>query len=71
MMSLDLDQAAETFAEATDFTVGVEEEFSILDPETLDLMPRFSELSAAAESDPILFEGINEGSDDAWLASLT
>ena len=58
MTSLDLDQAAETFAEASDFTVGVEEEFSILDPETLDLMPRFSELSTAAESDPILFEGI-------------
>ena len=32
MTSLDLDRAAETFAAATDFTVGVEEEFSILDP---------------------------------------
>src|SRR5271154_4137124 len=58
MTSLDLDRAAETFAEASDFTVGVEEGFSILDPETLDLMPRFSELSTAAESDPLLFEGI-------------
>ena len=44
MTSLDLDRAAETFAEATDFTVGVEEEFSILDPQTLDLAPRFEEL---------------------------
>ena len=33
--SLDLDAAAETFAGSTDFTVGVEEEFSILDPQTL------------------------------------
>ncbi len=58
MMSLDLDRAAETFAESSDFTVGVEEEFAILDPETLDLAPRFEELRAAAQSDPVLFEGI-------------
>ena len=32
------------FAEAPDATVGVEEEFSILDPQTLDLAPRFEEL---------------------------
>ena len=58
MTSLDLDRAAETFAEASDFTVGVEEEFSILDPETLELMPRFEQLRAAAEGDPLLHEGI-------------
>jgi glutamate---cysteine ligase / carboxylate-amine ligase len=58
MTSLDLDRAAETFAEASDFTVGVEEEFSILDPETLDLMARYEELRAAAESDPTLSEGV-------------
>jgi glutamate---cysteine ligase / carboxylate-amine ligase len=57
-MSLDLDRAAETFAEASDFTVGVEEEFSILDPGTLDLAPRFEELHAAAEGDQTLAEGI-------------
>jgi len=58
MMSLDLDRAAETFAEATDLTVGVEEEFSILDPHTLDLAPRFEELRDAAEEDRLLHEGI-------------
>jgi carboxylate-amine ligase len=57
-MSLDLDRAAETFAESSDLTVGVEEEFSILDPQSLDLMPRFEELRAAAESDEVLHEGI-------------
>src|SRR5271165_1918467 len=57
-MSLDLDRAVETFAEVSDFTVGVEEEFSILDPQSLDLTPRFEELRAAAESDPVLAEGI-------------
>jgi carboxylate-amine ligase len=56
---LDLDQAAETFAGATDFTVGLEEEFAILDPATLDLAPRFEELrDAAAATDPSLHEGI-------------
>jgi carboxylate-amine ligase len=58
MTSLDLDRAAETFSGASDFTVGVEEEFSILHPDTLDLMPRFDELRAAAERDPVLAEGI-------------
>jgi len=58
MTSLDLDRAAEMFAEAADFTVGVEEEFSILHPETLDLVPRFDQLRAAAEDDPLLYESI-------------
>ena len=57
-MSLDLDRAEETFAESRDFTVGVEEEFSILNPQSLDLMPRFEELRAAAEGDEILHDGI-------------
>jgi glutamate---cysteine ligase / carboxylate-amine ligase len=58
MNSLDLDQAAETFAGSTDFTVGLEEEFSILDPQTLELAPRFEELRSASEGDPVLREGI-------------
>jgi len=59
MTSLDLDRVAETYAAATDFTVGVEEEFSILDPRTLDLAPRFEQLrDAARESDPLLHEHI-------------
>ena len=43
-MSLDIDRAAEVFAASTDLTVGIEEEFAILDPATLDLVPRFEEL---------------------------
>jgi carboxylate-amine ligase len=58
MTSLDLDAVAETFAQAPDRTVGVEEEFSILDPHTLELAPRFEELRALAERDPILHEHI-------------
>jgi glutamate---cysteine ligase / carboxylate-amine ligase len=58
MNSQDLDRAAETFAEADDLTVGVEEEFSILDPRTLELLPRFEELRAAAGADPVLRDAI-------------
>jgi carboxylate-amine ligase len=58
MDSLDLDRATERFAEAVDFTVGVEEEFAILHPQTLDLVPRFEQMRAAAESDEVLSEGI-------------
>jgi glutamate---cysteine ligase / carboxylate-amine ligase len=41
--------AREQFDTATDFTVAVEEEFAILDPETLGLINRFEDLQAAAE----------------------
>jgi glutamate---cysteine ligase / carboxylate-amine ligase len=55
---LDLDRVEQTFAAATDMTVGVEEEFSILDPRTLELRPRFEELRAAAAGDRLLHEHI-------------
>jgi glutamate---cysteine ligase / carboxylate-amine ligase len=59
MTSLDLDRAAETFAQARDGTVGIEEEFSILDARTLDLVPRFEQLrDVAAERDPLLHKHI-------------
>jgi glutamate---cysteine ligase / carboxylate-amine ligase len=45
--------AREAYAEAEDFTVAVEEEFSILDPETLSLVNRFEELKAAAAGTPL------------------
>ena len=41
MSLIDLDRAVEIFSAASDLTVGLEEEFSILDPQTLDLAPRF------------------------------
>jgi glutamate---cysteine ligase / carboxylate-amine ligase len=44
-----LRQAREAFDSADDFTVAVEEEFAILDPETLSLVNRFEELKAAAQ----------------------
>ena len=38
----------DAFDQGTDFTVAVEEEFALLDPETLSLVNRFEELQAAA-----------------------
>ncbi|WP_249009930.1 YbdK family carboxylate-amine ligase [Conexibacter sp. DBS9H8] len=48
MTSIDLTAGRALFEEGTDFTVGLEEEFALLDPATLDLSPRYEELSAAA-----------------------
>jgi len=56
---IDLGQARETFEQSVDLTVGLEEEFALCDPHTLDLAPRFEELRDAAEvADPVLREGI-------------
>ena len=43
-----LAQARAQFESATDFTVAVEEEFAILDPESLDLTSRFEDVQSAA-----------------------
>jgi carboxylate-amine ligase len=51
---IDLAAARETFEGSDDFTVGIEEEFALVDPETLLLVPRFEALRAAAAADPVL-----------------
>ena len=45
---IDLHAAREVFENSQDGTVGLEEEFAILDPETLALAPRFEELRDTA-----------------------
>ena len=55
---LAMDRVREVFENSEDFTVGIEEEFQILDPDTLDLANRFEELEAAAQADPPLAESI-------------
>lgn len=53
--SLDLDAAEAMFARSTDLTVGLEEEFALLDPVTLEMVPRFEPLCEAADAeDPAL-----------------
>ncbi len=53
---LDLDRARETFEDSTDFTIGLEEEFAIVDPQTLELQHRFEDLHAACLADEVLAE---------------
>jgi carboxylate-amine ligase len=48
-----LREARERFEEATDFTVSVEEEFALLDPESLDMVNRYEELRAAVDATPL------------------
>jgi carboxylate-amine ligase len=55
---IDLATARETFENSTDFTVGIEEEFALLDPGTLQLAPRFELLRDAGQADPELAESI-------------
>jgi len=45
--------ARTAYEEGTDFTVAVEEEFAILDPESLELTNRFEELKEAAAATPL------------------
>src|SRR3954469_13877053 len=45
--------ARDAYEEGTDFTVAVEEEFAVLDAETLSLTNRFEELQAAAKGTPL------------------
>ena len=51
---LDLDRVRETFEASTDFTIGLEEEFAIVDPVTLELRHRFEDLYGACQDDEIL-----------------
>ncbi|MGH2925473.1 MAG: carboxylate-amine ligase [Solirubrobacterales bacterium] len=53
---LDLDRVREVFDASTDFTIGLEEEFAIVDPETLELQHRFSDLYSLCLEDELLAE---------------
>jgi glutamate---cysteine ligase / carboxylate-amine ligase len=55
---LDTARAREVFEASEDFTVGIEEEFAIVDPETHSLTQRFDELERAARSDELLGEAV-------------
>jgi glutamate---cysteine ligase / carboxylate-amine ligase len=57
-VDLDLDSAREAFERSTDFTVGIEEEFALLDPRDLGLASRFEELNDAGAADPVMVDAI-------------
>jgi carboxylate-amine ligase len=58
-VEVDIASARHAFEESTDFTVGLEEEFAVLDPVSLSLAQRFEELKHAAASDPVLTTSIS------------
>jgi carboxylate-amine ligase len=55
---LEMARVHEAFEASTDFTIGIEEEFAILDPKTLSLDHRFEELRQAAQADPVLAQSV-------------
>jgi carboxylate-amine ligase len=55
-LPLDLDLAREKFESSQDFTIGLEEEFAIVDPRTLELAHRFEDVMAACREDEVLAE---------------
>lgn len=55
---LDLEAVRDLFEASTDFTVGIEEEFAILDPAILDLEHRFEEMRQACLRDPELVHAV-------------
>jgi glutamate---cysteine ligase / carboxylate-amine ligase len=57
-VELDIDTARAAFEASTDFTVGLEEEFALLDPESLELVGRFEQLRDAGAEDPLLADAI-------------
>src|SRR5215467_12206355 len=56
---MDLVAAREIFETSQDLTVGIEEEWAIVDPSTLELTPRFEVLRDAGAQDPVLATAIS------------
>ncbi len=54
--TLDLARAREIFEASRDFTIGLEEEFALVDPDSLELVHRFEELYGACMQDTLLSE---------------
>jgi glutamate---cysteine ligase / carboxylate-amine ligase len=54
--TLDLERTRKLFEESEDFTIGLEEEFALVDPASLELVHRFEELYAACLEDELLAE---------------
>jgi carboxylate-amine ligase len=55
---LEMARVREVFEASEDFTVGIEEEFGILDPDSLSLVQRYEELRGAAREDELLAEAV-------------
>jgi len=56
---MDVAAARATFEASKDLTVGIEEEYALLHPDTLELVPRFELLRDAAAGEPVLADAIS------------
>jgi glutamate---cysteine ligase / carboxylate-amine ligase len=55
---IDLEAVPAAYAASIDGTIGIEEEFQVLDAGSLDMVPRFEELRDAAKADPVLADSV-------------
>src|SRR5947208_1321229 len=58
IVGVDLERTREVFESSTDFTVGLEEEFAIVDPSSLELAHRFDDLYGAGLADEVLADSL-------------
>ena len=56
--TLDPDHIREVFEASQDFTIGLEEEFALVDPSSLELVHRFEELFPACLADGVLADSV-------------
>src|SRR3954471_24259298 len=56
---MDLNAAREVFEASQDLTVGIEEEWAIIDPVTLDLVPKYEQMRVDGDKDDVLAEAIS------------
>ena len=56
---MDLNAARELFETSQDLTVGIEEEWAIIDPQTLELVPKYEALRADGDLDDVLATAIS------------
>jgi glutamate---cysteine ligase / carboxylate-amine ligase len=56
---MDLDAAREIFETSQDLTVGIEEEWGLVDPETLELVPKFEAMRDDGLQDDVLKDAIS------------
>src|SRR6478735_2047843 len=55
---MDLDAAREVFETSQDLTVGIEEEWGLVDPQTLELVPKFEDMKADGLADDVLKDAV-------------
>ena len=55
---MDLDAAREVFEASQDLTVGIEEEWGLVDPQSLELIPKFEDMKADGLADDVLRDAI-------------